>query len=98
MIEYSNQFKMMFSIASYEDFIDEEMHRFNDPSSEMLEKIKRTATTRYNKAITIYRIYIENIALFDNVILNVGSLESSQKQVETIVHRITNPTRILNKE
>ena len=24
MIEYSNQFKMMFSIASYEDFIDEE--------------------------------------------------------------------------
>lgn len=80
-----------------QDFINEEMARFKNPDAAMLEKIKKTATTRYNKAIIIYRIYIENIALFDNVILNVDTLEKSKKQVLTIINKITNPRRVLSK-
>ncbi len=80
-----------------QDFINEEMARFNNPTDEMLEKIKKTATTRYNKAIIIYRIYIENIALFDNVVLNVDTLENSKKQVETIINKIVNPSKFLKK-
>ncbi len=80
-----------------QDFINEEMARFKDPSPEMVAKIEKTATTRYNKAITIYRIYIENIALFDNVILNVDTLENSKKQVKTIINKITNPIKVLSK-
>lgn len=80
-----------------QDFIDEEIARFSDHSEAMVEKITKTATTRYNKAITIYRIYIENIALFDNVILNVDSLENSQKQVDSIINKITNPFKVLTK-
>lgn len=81
-----------------QNFINEEMARFNNPDNVMLEKIHKNATTRYNKAGTIYRIYIENIALFDNVILNCESLEDSKKQVKTIVKKITESSKVLIKE
>ena len=43
------------------------------------------AETRYRKAQAIYRIYIENIHLFDHVVLNSGSMSDLQRQVAAIV-------------
>jgi guanylate kinase len=40
---------------------------------------------RYQKAQAIYRLYIENIHLFDHVILNSGSFEDLEAQVKQIV-------------
>lgn len=42
---------------------------------------KETILTRYEKATAIYRIYIENIALFDKMILNVQSGDESLKHI-----------------
>lgn len=47
-------------------------------------------TKRYMKAIMIHRIYIENVHLFDWVILNVGDgLMRMVAQVEPLVHGTT---------
>lgn len=81
-----------------QNFINEEMARFSNPNEEMLQKINKNASTRFAKAGVIYRVYIENIALFDNVILNVGNLEQSEKQVENIVNKISTSNKILIKE
>jgi guanylate kinase len=43
------------------------------------------AQTRFRKAQSIYRIYIENISLFDHVIINVGEKEVLYQQTESIV-------------
>jgi hypothetical protein len=40
---------------------------------------------RFDKARTIYRIYIENIQMFDHVIINSGSLEELESQIIQIV-------------
>lgn len=41
---------------------------------------------RYDKAIAIYRTYIENIVLFDKVILNsVEYLKGEEKTANTII-------------
>lgn len=40
---------------------------------------------RYQKAIALYRIYIENIHLFDHVIVNSGTRRDLRNQVEQIV-------------
>lgn len=40
---------------------------------------------RFHKAQAIYRIYIENIHLFDHVILNSGTFEQLEAQVKQIV-------------
>jgi guanylate kinase len=40
---------------------------------------------RYQKAQTLYRIYIENIHLFDHVILNSDTFDELNKQVKEIV-------------
>lgn len=42
---------------------------------------KETILTRYEKATAIYRIYIENIALFDKMILNVQNGDDSLKHI-----------------
>lgn len=69
--------------ASYEDFYKEENER---ATSEMKKnEIEKTARIRYDKAQAIYRIYIENIQLFDKVVLNVASKEKTRIQVERIV-------------
>lgn len=43
---------------------------------------------RFAKARTIYRIYIENIHLFDHVIINNGSLNELEMQVRQIVRSL----------
>lgn len=68
--------------ALYEEFYKEERERY--PEKRDIE-IEKSARIRYEKAQAIYRIYIENIHLFDKVILNSYDQESTQKQVECIV-------------
>lgn len=68
--------------AIYEEFYREERERY--PEKRDIE-IEKSARTRYEKAQAIYRIYIENIQLFDKVILNSYDQENTQKQVECIV-------------
>lgn len=53
------------------------------------------AKERYNKAIAIYRTYIENITLFDRVILNVknfsgkkGEIDYTGLQIHNLLHAI----------
>lgn len=43
------------------------------------------ALNRFNKANAVFRIYIENIFLFDHVILNSWGLEELEKQVKNLV-------------
>lgn len=69
--------------ALYEDFYQEEKERASEGSID--KEIEKTAQTRYEKAQAIYRIYIENIQLFDKVILNVFDKNATKKQVKHIV-------------
>lgn len=71
--------------AMYEDFFDEEKDRAFD---EMEADIAKNARTRYEKAQAIYRIYIENIQLFDKVILNTAKMENTKLQVQYIVENL----------
>lgn len=71
--------------AVYEDFYMEEKERYTEKSEKDIEK---NARTRFEKAQAIYRIYIENIHLFDKVILNTtNNKDSAKKQVECIVNQ-----------
>ena len=63
-------------------FIEEETKRAIQLSR---EDIRDIAQSRFDKAKSIYRIYIENIQLFDHVILNIGDLSYTEKQVDQIV-------------
>jgi len=76
-----------------QNFIDEETRRAGEGVDP--ERIRDIATSRYHKAVTIYRIYIENIALFDSVLLNVDTYDSTQIQVENIVGQIAKPKKYL---
>ena len=69
--------------AIYQEFYDEEMERAKEGAT--IEYITQNARTRFEKAQAIYRIYIENIQLFDKVILNVSQKENTKRQVEYIV-------------
>lgn len=53
------------------------------------DKISDETTKRFKKAEAIYRIYIENIYLFDHVILNAGSLDTLETQVIGIVNSLS---------
>ena len=62
----------------------------HDPSSEkyreeLMESRKGAGRVRFDKARIIYRIYIENIQLFDHVIINSGPVEELEMQVGQIV-------------
>lgn len=70
--------------ATYEEFYAEEKERYPEKSK---EEIERSARTRFEKAQAIYRIYIENIQLFDKVILNSFDKKSTEKQIECIVNQ-----------
>ena len=73
--------------ANLEDFKKEEQQRaVNDTSKEDIDRI---AKTRFEKANAIYRIYIENIHLFDSVILNVSSYDTTKEQVKNIVAKLS---------
>lgn len=73
--------------AVYEEFYMEEKERYPEKSREVIEK---SARTRFEKAQAIYRIYIENIYLFDKVILNTFDKNSAKNQVECIVNQFMN--------
>ncbi len=60
-----------------------------------LNDIEETAQKRFDKAKAIYRIYIENIHLFDHVILNVADFKYTHKQIEHIVNNIKSATKEL---
>lgn len=70
--------------ATYDEFYAEEKERYFKKSK---EEIEWNARTRFEKAQAIYRIYIENIQLFDKVILNTFDKNSTKKQVECIVNQ-----------
>jgi len=70
--------------AIYEEFYAEEKERYPE---KIKEEIEQGARTRFEKAQAIYRIYIENIQLFDKVILNTFDKSSTKKQVECIVNK-----------
>lgn len=76
-----------------EKFIEEEKRRAKAGTSE--EAIAETAQSRYDKAKAIYRIYIENIYLFDNVILNIGSYDFTKQQVAHVVEKMKSATKKL---
>lgn len=46
---------------------------------------KQEAITRFNKANAIYRIYIENIASFHNVILNSLGIDELEFQIKSFI-------------
>lgn len=72
--------------AVFEDFYVEEKERAAKDTSK--EEISEIARTRFEKAQAIYRIYIENIQLFDKVVLNVfQQKDATQMQVKHIVDR-----------
>ena len=54
---------------------------------------EETARKRFEKAQSIYRIYIENIHLFDHVVLNHGSKHDLRRQVKQIVNAFIDKTR-----
>ncbi len=70
--------------ALYEEFYKEEKERYPQKSKKELEY---GARIRYEKAQAIYRIYIENIQLFDKVIINSFDKEATRKQVSCILKR-----------
>ncbi len=70
--------------ATYEEFYSEEKERYPERTN---EEIEGSARTRFEKAQAIYRIYIENIQLFDKVILNTFDKNSTKKQIECIVKK-----------
>jgi hypothetical protein len=51
----------------------------------LIESRGEAGEVRFEKARTIYRIYIENIYLFDHVIINSGTFEELEVQVGQIV-------------
>lgn len=80
------------------DFISEELYRLKDKENEKeIQKAQDAARVRRDKAVAIHRIYIENIHLFDNVILNIsGEREKTKQQVNHIVSKITKSIEGLN--
>lgn len=64
-------------VPELEDFKKEAQNRGNISESEVV--------ARYEKAIAIYRTYIENIILFDNVILNSIEYDSGKEQSENTI-------------
>ena len=71
-------------------FEDEELARVKGRGKDAQELAIRAAKVRNDKAVAIHRIYIENIHLFDNVILNIsGAMDKTAVQVSHIVKKLT---------
>lgn len=81
--------------ADYNDFFFEEKERASEGVSD--EHIAKNARTRYEKAQAIYRIYIENIQLFNKVILNTATKEDTMLQVRGIVQNLQQQMKGLKK-
>ncbi len=80
------------------DFISEELFRLKDKENEKeIQNAQNAARIRQDKAVAIHRIYIENIHLFDNVVLNIsGEQNKTRQQVNHIVSKITKSIEGLN--
>lgn len=76
-----------------EKFVDEERKRAKLGTP--LSDIQGTAQSRFDKAKAIYRIYIENIYLFDNIILNTSDLEFTKLQLSHVLDRMKSATKKL---
>jgi guanylate kinase len=76
-----------------EVFFEEEEKRAKKNAEHAV--ISHTAQNRFDKANSIYRIYIENIYLFDHVVLNVGDLSYTEMQIEHIVTNLSQKTKEL---
>lgn len=83
-------------IPKLEDFKEEAKDRGNVSEQEIL--------ARYDKAVAIYRTYIENISLFDHVILNAIEYDSENlygtntildSQIENVILPILNKKKCL---
>lgn len=72
--------------ANYDEFLNEERGRASETSEK--DYVEKNARTRYEKAQAIYRIYIENIQLFDKVILNSSEKQDTLHQVKCIVENL----------
>ncbi len=59
---------------------------------------EKKVLTRYEKAVALYRVFIENIHIFDRVVLNVGDLELAQIQARGIIDGIISGKISLNKK
>jgi guanylate kinase len=71
-------------------FVDQELSRIKDKGEKNQVEAKKTAERRSEKAVAIHRIYIENIHLFDNVILNInGAQDKTEEQIKRIVKKLT---------
>lgn len=86
-------------IPELEDYKAEAKNRGNVSEQEII--------ARYEKAIAIYRTYIENISLFDHVILNAveympGELESENTildlQLENVIRSVLDNRKMLRKD
>jgi len=75
-----------------DEFHEEEKRRAKETISS--ELILEAAQNRLDKAKAIYRIYIENIYLFDHVVLNVGDLMHTEMQIE---HVVTNLSQMIKE-
>lgn len=64
-------------VPQLEDFKKEAQNRGNISETEVV--------ARYEKAVAIYRTYIENIILFDNVVLNSVEYESGEEQTDDTI-------------
>lgn len=53
------------------------------------DTISDATNKRFRKAEAIYRIYIENIYLFDHVILNAGSVDTLDTQIRGIIDSLS---------
>lgn len=53
------------------------------------DTVTDATSKRFKKAEAIYRIYIENIHLFDHVILNTGSIDMLEAQIGGIVESLS---------
>lgn len=70
----------------FEYFLNEEKRRAKEDISE--EAIRLSAQLRFDKAKSIFRIYTENISLFDFVVLNTSELQYTEQQIDHIVAKI----------
>jgi guanylate kinase len=71
-----------------QDPLSEEYHQ------ELIESRGEAGKVRFEKARTIYRIYIENIHLFDHVIINSGTREDLGIQVSQIVRSLERDSKL----
>jgi len=81
--------------ANLDEFMQEEKERVKEGDG---GDVLGVARTRFEKAQAISRIYIENIQMFDHVILNIDNhLDFTQLQIGHIIEELTEAVQGLKK-